>query len=151
MAQTWNEALLEQVGSAIGKEMDEFGVTFWLAPALNIHRNPLCGRNYEYYSEDPVVSGKMAAAVTRGVQKWDGCFVALKHFCANNQEDNRNRVSSNISERALREIYLKAFEIAVKEGNENSEAIQALVNALKSDEITQYINDTYDGAVIPFN
>ncbi|MBQ8639344.1 MAG: glycoside hydrolase family 3 C-terminal domain-containing protein [Lachnospiraceae bacterium] len=116
LAQTWNTSLAEEVGYAIGEEMKEYGVTFWLAPALNIHRNPLCGRNYEYYSEDPVISGKMAAAVTRGVQFHEGCFAVLKHFAANNQEDNRDHVSSNITERALREIYLKGFEIAVREG-----------------------------------
>lgn len=117
MAQTWNSELLEEMGQAVGEEMKEYGITFWLAPALNIHRNPLCGRNFEYYSEDPVLSGKMAAAVTKGVQKNDGCFVTLKHYCGNNQEENRNHVSSNMTERALREIYLRGFEIAVREGH----------------------------------
>jgi beta-glucosidase len=114
LAQTWNTSLVELVGAGVGKEMRTMGVTLWLAPALNIHRDPLCGRNFEYYSEDPIISGMMAAAMTRGVQNIGGVGVTVKHFACNNREDDRMKVSSNLSERALREIYLKGFRIAVE-------------------------------------
>lgn len=120
LAQTWNEALMYEVGSAVYREMKEYGCTYWLAPAINIHRNPLCGRNFEYFSEDPKLTGSMAAAITRGVQQEEGFYVTVKHFACNNQEDNRNGVSSNVSERALREIYLRGFEAAVREGGAKS-------------------------------
>ena len=116
LAQTWNRELMFEIGNAIYREMKEYGCTFWLAPAINIHRNPLCGRNFEYFSEDPRLSGSMAAAITRGVQQEEGYYVTVKHFACNNQEDNRNGVSSNLTERALREIYLRGFEICVREG-----------------------------------
>ena len=120
LAQTWNEELLYRVGVAILREMEEYGCTYWLAPAVNIHRNPLCGRNFEYFSEDPFLAGTVAAAITRGVQSKEGYYVTVKHFACNNQEDNRNFVSSNLSQRALREIYLRPFEYAVRKGGAKS-------------------------------
>ena len=115
IAQSWNMDFARMCGDLVGEEMEMLNIQLWLAPALNIHRSILCGRNFEYFSEDPLVSGKMASAITQGVQKHPGCGTTIKHFASNNQETNRYGCSSNVSERAMREIYLKGFGICVRE------------------------------------
>ena len=131
LAQSWNINSARICGDLVGAEMERFGVHLWLAPAMNIQRSPLCGRNFEYYSEDPLVSGWMAAAVTAGVQAHPGCGTTIKHFACNNQETNRMVSNSIVSERALREIYLKGFEICVK--NSHPYAIMSSYNLINGE------------------
>ncbi len=114
LAQSWNDEMVKHCGDLVGEEMEDFGTHLWLAPAMNIYRSPLCGRNFEYYSEDPLLSGCMAADITDGVQAHEGCATTIKHYACNNQETNRYFSNSNVGERALREIYLKGFEICVR-------------------------------------
>jgi beta-glucosidase len=113
LASTWNPGLVEAVGAAGAAEVKENNICVWLTPAVNIHRSPLCGRNFEYYSEDPLLAGLMAAAMVDGIQS-QGVAAEVKHFCCNDKETNRKNSDSRVSERALREIYLKQFEIIVK-------------------------------------
>lgn len=114
LAATWNPLLVKEVGRAAAMEVKENNISVWLAPAMNIHRSPLCGRNFEYYSEDPVLTGTIAAAMVEGIQS-QNIAATVKHFACNNKETNRKNSDSRVSERALREIYLKGFEICVKQ------------------------------------
>lgn len=114
IACTWNREIAEEIGFAGGEELKENNLCVWLTPAINIHRNPMCGRNFEYYSEDPYLTGRMAAAMVRGIQR-NRVGASVKHFACNNKETNRKHSDSRVSERAMREIYLKAFEMIVHE------------------------------------
>lgn len=154
LAQSFNNDLIEKCGNLIYEEMEIFNVDLWLAPALNIHRNILCGRNFEYYSEDPYLSGMIATYMIKGVEKnKKGC--TIKHFAFNNQEFNRTNNNSHISERVIREIYLKGFEIAINKAN--PKAIMTsynLINGTHTSESYELINDIlrcewkYDGLVM---
>lgn len=133
LAQSFSEEVCRMCGDIVGDEMERFGIHLWLAPAINIQRSPLCGRNFEYYSEDPLVSGLLAAAVTEGVQAHKGCGVTVKHFALNNQETNRMVSNSIASERAIREIYLKGFEICVKKSQPH--AIMSSYNLVNGEHV----------------
>lgn len=153
-ASSWDLDLMEMMTGALGDEVHEYGVDMFLGPGMNIHRSPLCGRNFEYFSEDPVLSGKMAAAYVRGIQS-NGVTATVKHYAANNQETNRTENDARIGQRALREIYLKNFEIAIKEGRPG--ALMASYNKLNGeyaqqsyDLLTTVLRDEwgYDGVVL---
>ena len=134
LASTWNTDLLYEVGRAGGMELKENNIYVWLTPAVNIHRSPLCGRNFEYYSEDPLIAGKMGAAMVRGIQS-NHVGASVKHFCCNDKETNRKGSDSRVSERALREIYLKQFEIIVKEADPYTiMSSYNIVNGVKASE-----------------
>ncbi len=148
LASSWDLDLITSMGDLVGSEMEEFGATLWLAPGMNIHRNPLCGRNFEYYSEDPLLAGKCAAADTLGVQKHPGYGTTVKHFLANNQEDNRMFTNSHISERAVREIYARNFQIAVEEAQPMSlmtsyNLVNGVHAANNEDSVTRLLRDEW--------
>jgi beta-glucosidase len=134
IACTWNKELAEEIGFAGGEELKENNLCVWLTPAVNIHRSPMCGRNFEYYSEDPYLTGRMAAAMVRGIQK-NKVGASVKHFACNNKETNRKHSDSRVSERALREIYLKAFEIIVRESNPYT--IMSSYNAINGERASE--------------
>lgn len=155
IAQSFNYELARKLGDIVGDEMERFGVHLWLAPALNIHRSIRCGRNFEYYSEDPLVSGMMAAALTEGVQSHKGCGVTIKHYAANNQETSRYTNNSQVSERTMREIYLKGFGICVKKAHPQAVMTSYnLLNGIHTAERRDLIQDIlrcefgFDGIVM---
>jgi len=154
ISQTWNPAIAQRIGAAAAREVKENNVGIWLAPALNIHRSPMCGRNFEYYSEDPLSSGVFAAATVKGIQS-EKIAATIKHFCCNNKEVNRKCSDSRVSERALREIYLRGFEIVVKKARPWALMTSYnLINGVQSSACWESINGIlrgewkYDGLVM---
>ncbi len=154
LASTWDPELVQEVGFAAGEEVKENNIFIWLTPAVNIHRSPLCGRNFEYYSEDPTLAGLLSGAMIKGIQL-NGVAATIKHFCCNNKETNRRWSDSRVSERALREIYLKVFEIAFRTGHFCSRmSSYNIVNSRRCSEshelLTRILRDErgYDGVVM---
>ena len=140
LAQSWNPAVAERLGDVVGAEMERFGIHLWLAPAFNLHRCVLCGRNFEYLSEDPLLAGRIAAAITRGVQAHPGRGVTIKHLACNNQETNRLNSNSLVSPRALRDLYLRAFEICVRQARPAAVMTSYnLVNGVHTSESAQLL------------
>ena len=145
LACTWNPEIVEEVGAAGGIEAKENNIGAWLTPAINIHRSPLCGRNFEYYSEDPFLTGKMAGAMVKGIQS-NHVAATVKHFALNNKETNRKESDSRASERAIREIYLKAFEIIVKEAKPWSiMSSYNIINGRRASEDKEMLEDILRG------
>ena len=140
LAQSWNPVLAERLGDVVGAEMERFGIHLWLAPAFNLHRSVLCGRNFEYLSEDPLLAGRIAAAITRGVQTHPGRGVTIKHLACNNQETNRLNSNSRVSPRALRDLYLRAFAICVRQARPAAVMTSYnLINGVHTSESTQLL------------